>query len=70
LRAGFCDVPVAVNISYREYSQPGFVATLSDCLARYHLAPQPASSTCASTAWCAIPALGRELAERLRQLGV
>jgi diguanylate cyclase (GGDEF)-like protein/PAS domain S-box-containing protein len=68
--AGFSDIPVAANISYREYSQPGFLATLADCLARYHLAPHALKLDLRIDGLVRNPALGRELAERLRQLGV
>lgn len=67
---GFADVPVTVNVSYREYSQPGFLAGLSERLARWRLEPHSLQLDLRIDELIRNPALGRELAEQLRGLGV
>jgi diguanylate cyclase (GGDEF)-like protein/PAS domain S-box-containing protein len=67
---GFRDVPVAVNVSYREYSQPGFLASLADRLSRYGLPPGALQLDLRIDGLLRNPALGRELAGQLRTLGV
>jgi diguanylate cyclase (GGDEF)-like protein/PAS domain S-box-containing protein len=67
---GFGNVPVTVNVSYREYSQPGFVAVLAERLQRYRLAPGSLQLDMRIDALIRNPVLGRELAEHLRELGV
>jgi diguanylate cyclase (GGDEF)-like protein len=67
---GFDKLPVAVNVSQREFSQPGFVAGLAERLERHHL---PAGSLQLDLRLeCLIrnPALGRDLADALHTLGV
>jgi len=67
---GVGEVPVTVNVSYREYSQPGFIAGLSACLERHRLAPRALQLDLRLDGLIRNPALGRELAETLRALGV
>jgi diguanylate cyclase (GGDEF)-like protein/PAS domain S-box-containing protein len=63
-------VPVTVNVSYREYSQPGFVAGLAERLARHRLAPGSLQLDMRIEGLIRNPTLGRELAEQLRELGI
>jgi len=67
---GFGAVPVSVNVSFREYSQPGFLACLADCLARHRLEARALLLDLRIDGLLRNPTLGRELAERLRELGV
>jgi diguanylate cyclase (GGDEF)-like protein/PAS domain S-box-containing protein len=69
-RLGFGTVPVTVNVSYREYSQPGFVAGLVERLDHYGLAPGSLQLDLRIDSLIRNPALGRELADQLRELGV
>jgi diguanylate cyclase (GGDEF)-like protein/PAS domain S-box-containing protein len=63
-------VPVAVNVSYREYSQPGFLDHMANTLARHRLAPGRLQLDLRIDGLIRNPALGRELAEALREMGV
>jgi diguanylate cyclase (GGDEF)-like protein/PAS domain S-box-containing protein len=67
---GFGALPVTVNVSQREYSQPGFLAGLSERLARHQLEPRSLQLDLRLDGLIRNPALGRELAEQLRVLGV
>jgi len=67
---GFGNVPVTVNVSYREYSQPGFVAGLAERMARHRLAPGSLQLDLRIEGLIRNPTLGRELAEQLRELGI
>ncbi|WP_296943637.1 bifunctional diguanylate cyclase/phosphodiesterase [uncultured Massilia sp.] len=64
------DVPVAVNVSYREYSQPGFLAGLAERLARHGLPPHALQLDLQIDGLIRNPSLGRELAGQLRDMGV
>lgn len=68
--AGYGDLPVAINVSHREYSQPGFLACLADRLARHRLPPHSLQLDLRIDSLVRHPALGQELAEQLRALGV
>jgi EAL domain-containing protein (putative c-di-GMP-specific phosphodiesterase class I) len=68
--AGFTTVPVTVNVSYREYSQPGFLADLAERLARWRLPPASLLLDLRLDSLIRNPALGRELADGLHALGV
>jgi EAL domain-containing protein (putative c-di-GMP-specific phosphodiesterase class I) len=68
--AGYDDLPVAINVSHREYSQPGFLACLTDRLARHRLPPHSVQLDLRIDSLVRHPALGQELAEQLRGLGV
>jgi len=70
LRALGFVLPVAVNVSQREYSQPGFVDALRDCLARHRLDAGGLALDLRLDGLIRNPALGRELAVQLRELGV
>jgi diguanylate cyclase (GGDEF)-like protein/PAS domain S-box-containing protein len=67
---GFGALPVTVNVSQREYSQPGFVAGLAERLARQQLDPHSLQLDLRLESLVRNPALGRELAEQLHALGV
>jgi len=67
---GFGHVPVTVNVSYREYSQPGFLAGVAERVARYRLTPGSLQLDMRFDGLIRNPALGRELSEQLRELGV
>jgi len=67
---GFGNVPVTINVSYREYSQPGFVAGLAERMARHRLAPGSLQLDLRIEGLIRNPTLGRELAEQLRELGI
>jgi diguanylate cyclase (GGDEF)-like protein len=68
--AGFADVPVTVNVSHREYNQPGFLAFLTDRLTRYRLPPHSLQLDLRIDGLVRNPTQGQELAEQLRALGV
>jgi diguanylate cyclase (GGDEF)-like protein/PAS domain S-box-containing protein len=71
LRAlGFKDVPVTINVSFREYSQPVFLAGLADALVRHRLAPGSLLVDLRIDSLIRNEALGGELADGLRGLGV
>jgi len=63
-------VPVTVNVSHREYSQPGFIAGLAARLERHRLAPHSLQLDIRLDSLIRNPALGRELAEQLREMGI
>jgi diguanylate cyclase (GGDEF)-like protein/PAS domain S-box-containing protein len=67
---GFGALPVTVNVSQREYGQPRFVSGLADRLARYQLEPRVLQLDLRLDGLIRNPALGRELAEQLRELGI
>ena len=68
--AGFGNVPVTVNVSYREFSQPGFLDGVSERLARHRLPPHSLLLDLRMDSLIRNPVLGRELAEGLHALGV
>jgi diguanylate cyclase (GGDEF)-like protein len=68
--AGHVNVPVTVNVSHREYSQPGFLAGLSDRLTRHRLPPRSLQLDLRIDGLIRNPALGQELAEELHTMGV
>jgi diguanylate cyclase (GGDEF)-like protein/PAS domain S-box-containing protein len=67
---GTAPQPVTVNVSRREYSQPGFVAALGAHLARYRLDGPSLLLDLRLDGLIRNPALGRDLAEQLHALGV
>jgi diguanylate cyclase (GGDEF)-like protein/PAS domain S-box-containing protein len=69
-RDGVCDVPVTVNVSYREYSQGGFVEVLSEMLARHALPADSLQIDLPLDGLLRNPGLGRDLSQQLRALGV
>jgi diguanylate cyclase (GGDEF)-like protein/PAS domain S-box-containing protein len=69
-QAGVRDVPVTVNVSYREYSQGDFVETLSAMLVRHALPADSLQLDLPIDGLLRNPGLGRDLARQLRALGV
>ncbi|QJD98720.1 EAL domain-containing protein [Massilia forsythiae] len=69
-RLGTGSVPLTVNVSYREYSQPNFVADMAAQLERHRLPPHSLQLDLRMEALVRNPALGRELAAQLREHGV
>jgi diguanylate cyclase (GGDEF)-like protein len=69
-QAGVRDVPVTVNVSYREYSQGDFVETLSAMLVRHALPADCLQLDLPIDGLLRNPGLGRDLARQLRTLGV
>jgi EAL domain-containing protein (putative c-di-GMP-specific phosphodiesterase class I) len=61
---------VTVNVSQREYTQPGFLACVADRLTRHRLPPRSLQVDLRIDALIRNPALGQELAEQLHALGV
>jgi diguanylate cyclase (GGDEF)-like protein/PAS domain S-box-containing protein len=69
-QAGVRDVPVTVNVSYREYSEGDFVETLSAMLVRHALPAESLQLDLPIDGLLRNPGLGRDLARQLRTLGV
>jgi EAL domain-containing protein (putative c-di-GMP-specific phosphodiesterase class I) len=67
---GLGDVPVSVNVSYREYSQPAFLTNLEEALARHLLPPSSLVLVMRIDGLIRNPAQGREIAQQLRAMGV
>jgi diguanylate cyclase (GGDEF)-like protein/PAS domain S-box-containing protein len=67
---GFADVKVAVNASYREYSQQDYVRQLADTLSRFGLAPACLELELREEVLMRNPNLGREVASQMRELGI
>jgi predicted signal transduction protein with EAL and GGDEF domain len=67
---GVHDVPVTVNISAREYGQQNFVANVAARLAAYGLAPESLQIELREESVMRNPGQVRDLAARLRQLGL
>ena len=67
---GVQDVPVTVNVSYREYSQGDFVESLSALLARHALPADSLQLDLSIDGLLRNPGLGRDLSRQLRTLGV
>jgi EAL domain-containing protein (putative c-di-GMP-specific phosphodiesterase class I) len=68
--AGAGNVPVTVNVSYREYSQGDFLENLTGMLARYALPPDSLQLDLPIDGLLRNPGLARDLARQLRALGV
>jgi diguanylate cyclase (GGDEF)-like protein len=64
------DVPVTVNVSYREFSQNDFVENLSAMLARHALPADSLQLDLPIDALLRNPGLGRDLSRQLRTLGI
>jgi EAL domain-containing protein (putative c-di-GMP-specific phosphodiesterase class I) len=70
LRALGFEIPVTVNVSYREFSQPVFLSALAETLTRHRLAPGSLLLDLRVDSLARNETLGREVAEGLRGLGV
>jgi diguanylate cyclase (GGDEF)-like protein/PAS domain S-box-containing protein len=69
-QGGVRDIPVTVNVSYREYSQGGFAETLAELLARHALPADSLEIDLPLDGLLRNPGLGRDLSQQLRTLGV
>jgi EAL domain-containing protein (putative c-di-GMP-specific phosphodiesterase class I) len=69
-QGGVQDVPVTVNVSYREYSQGDFVDNLAALLARHTLPAASLQLDLPIDGLLRNPGLGRDVARQLRALGV
>lgn len=67
--AGYTGMPVAVNVSHREYSRPGFIAGIAERMERFGLGPGCLEIEIPEADLIRNPALGRDLAEQLREVG-
>jgi diguanylate cyclase (GGDEF)-like protein/PAS domain S-box-containing protein len=67
---GVTDVPVAVNISAREYGQQNFVSNIAARLATYGLAPDSLQIELREETVIRNPGQVRDLAAQLRELGL
>lgn len=67
--AGYTALPVAVNVSHREYSRPTFIAGIAERMARYGLPPGSLEIEIPEADLIRNPGLGRDLAAQLRDVG-
>jgi len=67
--AGFTALPVAVNVSHREYSRPTFIAGIAERMSRYGLPPGALEIEIPEADLIRNPGLGRDLAAQLRDVG-
>ena len=67
--AGYTGLPVAVNVSYREYSRPDFIAGIARRLAEQGLPPGSLEIEIPEADLLRNPGLGRDLAGQLRDVG-
>ena len=69
-KADFASVPVSINVSRREYSQPHFVRHMADVLARFQLAPSSLEVELREEGLVSNHVLGAEVLGQLSELGV
>jgi diguanylate cyclase (GGDEF)-like protein/PAS domain S-box-containing protein len=69
-QSGAQDIPVTVNLSYREYSEGGFVESLSDLLERHALPAAGLQLDLPIDGLLRNPGLGHDLSKQLRALGI
>ena len=69
-KAGFANLPVSINVSRREYSQPHFVQQTADVLARFQLAPSSLEVELREESLISNHVLGAEVLGQLSELGV
>ncbi|WP_306391047.1 putative bifunctional diguanylate cyclase/phosphodiesterase [Telluria beijingensis] len=67
--AGYTALPVAVNVSHREYSRPTFIAGIAERMSRYGLPPGSIEIEIPEADLIRNPGLGRDLAAQLRDVG-
>jgi len=67
--AGYTALPVAVNVSHREYSRPSFIAGIAERMSRYGLPPGTLEIEIPEADLIRNPGLGRDLASQLRDVG-
>jgi len=68
-QAGYNGLPVAVNVSHREYSRPGFIPGIARRMADYGLLPGSLEIEIPEADLIRNPALGRDLSAQLRDVG-
>jgi diguanylate cyclase (GGDEF)-like protein/PAS domain S-box-containing protein len=67
---GYGELPLAVNVSHREYSQHGFVAGIDERLQRLGLSPRNLEVELREDSLIRNPALTRDLAAQLHERGI
>ena len=67
--AGYTALPVAVNVSHREYSRPTFIAGIAERMSRYGLPPGTLEIEIPEADLIHNPGLGRDLTAQLRDVG-
>jgi len=67
--AGYTALPVAVNVSHREYSRPTFIAGIAERMSRCGLPPGALEIEIPEADLIRNPGLGRDLAAQLRDVG-
>lgn len=67
--AGYTALPVAVNVSHREYSRPTFIAGIAERMSRYGLPPGTLEVEIPEADLIRNPGLGRDLTAQLRDVG-
>ena len=67
--AGYAGLPVAVNVSHREYSRPDFIGGIAQRMRDYGLPPGSLEIEIPEADLIRNPGLGRELAVQLREVG-
>ena len=67
--AGFTGFPVAVNVSHREYSRPGFIPGIAARMEQYGLPPGSLEIEIPEADLIRSPGIGRDLATQLREVG-
>jgi len=68
-QAGYTALPVAVNVSHREYSRPTFIAGIAERMSRHGLPPGTIEIEIPEADLIRNPGLGRDLAAQLRDVG-
>jgi len=68
-QAGYTALPVAVNVSHREYSRPTFIAGIAQRMTQYGLPPGSLEIEIPEADLIRNPGLGRDLAAQLRDVG-
>lgn len=66
---GYHGLPVAVNVSHREYSRPTFIAGIAERLRRFGLPPGSLEIEIPEADLIRNPGLGRDLTAQLRDVG-
>lgn len=67
--AGYTGLPVAVNVSHREYSRPNFIAAIAARMSAHGLPPGSLEIEIPEADLIRNPGLGRDLAAQLRDVG-
>jgi len=67
--AGYVGLPVAVNVSHREYSRAGFIPGIAQRMSDYGLPPGSLEIEIPEADLIRNPALGRDLSAQLRDVG-